>query len=71
MGSGDLFGNLGERRICRTGILESIFRYRDGMGASVPFAHQPGAGLQAEARIGGDPAFGPEHLCQCLQLAAC
>ena len=39
MGTGDLFGDFRERRIRRAGILESIFRYRDSVGASVPFAH--------------------------------
>jgi hypothetical protein len=38
MGTSDLFGDLRERRIRRAGILESIFRYRDSVGASVPFA---------------------------------
>ena len=51
MGTGDLFGDLGERRIRRAGILEPIFRYRDSVGASVPFAYQPGARLQAETWI--------------------
>ena len=62
MGAGDLFGDLGERPIRRPGTLESIFRYRDSVGASVPFAYQPGTWLQVEAWIRGDSAFGPEHL---------
>ena len=37
--------------------------------ASVPFAHQPGARLQAETWIRSDSAFGPEHLRESLQLA--
>ena len=69
MGTGDLFGDLSERRIRRAGILESIVRYRDSVGASVPFAHQPGARLQAETWIRSDSAFGPEHLRKSLQLA--
>ena len=69
MGTGDLFGDLRERRIRRAGILESVFRYRDSVGASVPFAHQPGARLQAETWIRSDSAFGPEHLRESLQLA--
>lgn len=70
MGTGDLFGDFRERRIRRTGILESIFRYRDSVGASVPFAHQPGTRLQAETWIRSDSAFGPEHFCESLQLAS-
>jgi len=69
MGTGNLFGDFGERRIRRAGILESIFRYRDSVGASVPFAYQPGARLQAETWIRSDSAFGPEHLRESLQLA--
>ena len=69
MGTGDLFGDFRERRIRRAGILESIFRYRDSVGASVPFAHQPGARLQAETWIRSNSAFGPEHLRESLQLA--
>ena len=45
MGAGDLFGDLRERRITHAGILESVFRHRDGVGAAMPFANQPGAGL--------------------------
>ena len=69
MRAGDLFGNLGERRIAHAGILKPIFSHRDGVGAALPFAHQPGAGLQAETGIGSDPACGLEHLRQCPQLA--
>jgi len=56
MGAGDLFGDLGERLIRRPGTLESIFRYRDSVGASVPFAYQPGTGLQVETWIRSDSA---------------
>ena len=69
MGTGDLFGDFRERRIRRAGILESIFRYRDSVGATVPFAHQPGAGLQAETWIRSNSAFGPNHFRESLQLA--
>ena len=69
MGTGDLFGDFRERRIRRAVILESVFRHGDRMGASVPFAHQPGARLQAETWIRSDSAFGPEHLRESLQLA--
>jgi len=69
MGTGDLFGDFRERRIRRAGILESIFRYRDSVGTAMPFAHQPGARLQAETWIRSDSAFGPEHLRESLQLA--
>ena len=57
MGTGDLFGDFRERRITRAGILESIFRHRDGVGAAMPFAHQPGARLQAETWIRSDSAL--------------
>ena len=69
MGTGDLLGDFGERRVAHAGIFESVFRHRDCVGAAMPFAHQPGTWLQAEAGIRGDPACGPEHLRQRLQLA--
>ena len=69
MGARDLLGDLRKRRIRCARILESIFRYCDSVSASVPFAHQPGARLQAETWIRSDSAFGPEHLRESLQLA--
>ena len=71
MGTGDLFGDFGERRIRRAGTLESVLRYRDGVGAAVPLTYQPDARFQAETRIRSYSAFGPEHLCESLQLAPC
>jgi hypothetical protein len=71
MGAGDLFGDLGERRIIQPGIFEAVFRHRYGVGAALPFAHQPGTGLEAKPWIRSDPAFGAKHLCQRLQLALC
>ena len=71
MGTGDLVGDLGERWIAHPGIFKSLFRYRDGMGAAAPFAHQSGARLQTEAWIGSHLASGLEHLRQRLQLATC
>ena len=67
MGTGDLLGDLGERRIRRAGELESVFRHGDRVSAAMPFAHQPGARLQAETWIRSDSAFGPEHLRESLQ----
>ena len=69
MGTGDLLGDFRERRIRRAAMLEPIFRYRDSVSASVPFAHQPSARLQAKTWIRSDSAFGPEHLRESLQLA--
>jgi hypothetical protein len=69
MGTGDLFGDFGKGRIRRAAILEPIFRYRDSVGASLPFAYQSGARLQAETWIRSDSAFGAEHLRESLQLA--
>jgi hypothetical protein len=69
MGTRDLLGDFRERRIRRAGILESVFRYRDSVRTSVPFAHQPGARLQAETWIRSDSAFGPEHLRESPQPA--
>ena len=69
MGTGDLFGDFRERWIRQAGILEPTFHYRDRVGAAVPFAHQPGARLQAETWIRSNSAFGPEHLRESLQLA--
>ena len=68
MGTGDLFGDFRERRIRRAGILESVC-HGDRVSAAMPFAHQPGARLQAETWIRSDSAFGPEHLRESLQLA--
>src|SRR5680860_180375 len=70
MGSRDLLGDFCEGRVARPGVFEAILRHRDGMRAAMPFAHEPSAGLQSEARIWTDPARGPEHLCQCPELAA-
>src|ERR1700719_2396132 len=67
--SGDLFGDLGQRRIARPGILEAIFRDRDGVRAAAPFPNQTRAGLQAEARRGANPARCPQGLRHRLQLA--
>ena len=69
MRSGDLLGDLGQRRIARPGVLESIFRHRDGMSAAVPFANQTRTGLQAEARRGANPTRRSQGLCYRLQLA--
>ena len=69
MGTGDLFGDFRERRIIRADITKSVFRHGDRVSAAMPFAHQPGARLQAETWIRSDPAFGPEHLRESLQLA--
>jgi hypothetical protein len=49
MGTGDLLGDLRERRITHAGILKTIFRHRDGVAVAMSFAHQPRTGLQAEA----------------------
>ena len=62
MGTGDLFGDFRERRIRRAAILEPIFRHGDSVGASVPFAYQPSARLQAETWIRSNSAIGEEHL---------
>ena len=70
MGAGDLFGDLGQGWECRAGIFEPVIRHGDDMRAAMPFAHQPGAGLEAKPRIWSDPPFRPKHLCQRLQLAA-
>src|SRR5580700_4711871 len=67
--SGDLFGDLGQGRIARPGILEPILRYRDGVRAAAPFPNKTRAGLQAEARRRANPARCPQGLCHRLQLA--
>jgi hypothetical protein len=58
--SGNLFGDLGQGRIVCPGILEPVFRYRDGVRAAAPFPNQTRAGLQAEARRGANPARCPQ-----------
>jgi hypothetical protein len=60
--SGDLFGDLGQGRIARPGILEPIFCYRDGVSRAAPFPNKTGAGLQAEARRGANPTRCPQGL---------
>ena len=70
MRSGDLFGDLGQGRIARPGILEPIFRDRDGVRAAAPFPNQTRTGLQAETRRGANPARCPQGLRHRLQLAA-
>ena len=69
MRSGNLFGDLGQGRIVCPGILEPVFRYRDGVRAAAPFPNQTRAGLQAEARRGANPARCPQGLRHCLQLS--
>ena len=69
MGTSDPSSDLGKRRITHTGIFEAVFVHGDYVGAAMPFAHQPGARLQAETWIRSDSAFGPEHLRESLQLA--
>ena len=69
MGTGDLLGDLRERRITRTGILESVFRHGDGVSVAMPFAHQPGARLQAEAGSGPTRPVVRNIFASVLQLA--
>lgn len=70
MGSRYLLGDFREGRVARAGIFEAVLRHRDGVRAAMPFAHQPSAWLQSKTRIWTYPARGPEHLRQCLELAA-
>ena len=70
MGACDLLGDFREGRVARPGIFEAVLRHRDRVRAAMPFAHEPSARLQGEARIWAHPARGPEHLRQCLELAA-
>ena len=70
MGSRDLLGDFREGRVARPGILEAVLQYRDSVRPAMPFAQEPGTRLQGEARIWTHPACGPEHLRQCLELAA-
>jgi hypothetical protein len=70
MNSSYFLGDFREGRVARPGIFEAILRHRDGVCAAMPFAHQPSARLQSEARIWTYPARGPEHLRQGLELAA-
>ena len=69
MGSRYLLGDFREGRVARPGIFEAVLRHRDGVRAAMPFAHEPSTRLQSEARIWTNPARGPEHLRQCLELA--
>jgi hypothetical protein len=70
MGARDLLGDFGEGRIAGPGIFEAVLRHCDGVRAAMPFAHEPSAWLQNKTRIWTYPARGPEHLRQCLELAA-
>ena len=47
MGAGDLLGYLGQRGVSHAGMVEAIFRHRDGVSAAMPFADQPSAWLEA------------------------
>jgi hypothetical protein len=69
MRTGDLFGDLGQGRIIRPGVLEPIFRYRHGVSTAMPFADKPRAWLQAQARRRPNSAR-PQVLRNRLQLAA-
>ena len=69
MASGDLVGNLGQRRITCTGVLKAILCHRDRVSAAAPFANETRAGLQAEAWCCANPTRGTQRLCYCLQLA--
>jgi hypothetical protein len=60
MASCDLVGNLGQRRIARTGVLKPVLGHRDGVSAAVPFANQTRAGLETEARGCPNPARGSQ-----------
>src|SRR5665811_643331 len=68
MGACDLLGDFCEGRVARPSMFEAFFRHRDRVRAAMPFAHEPSAGLQSEARIWTDPARGPEHLASVLSL---
>ena len=66
---GDLFGDLSQGRIARPGILEPLFRDRDGMRTAAPFSNQTRTGLQAEARRRANPTRCPQGLRHRLQLS--
>jgi len=69
MGPCDLLDDFREGRVTRPAIFEAVLGHRDRVGAAMPFAHQPSARLQGEARIWPHPTCGLEHLRQRLELA--
>ena len=69
MRAGDLLGDFGQGRIAHPGILEPVFRNRDGMRPPMPRAHQGRTWLEAEAGRGGNPTCCPQRFRQRLQLA--
>ena len=67
----DFSGDLGQRRIVGTGVLETVLRHSDGLHTATPFADKTRPWLEAEAWSRADAASGPQRLCQRLQLAKC
>ena len=70
MASGDLVGNLGQRRVIHAIVFKPIFRHRDDMSAAAPFANQTRTGLEAQAWRRANPTGSSQALCYGLQLAA-
>ena len=71
MGTGDLFGDLGERRIGHSRIFEAIFSDRDGMSTAVPFSNKTCSWLEAQARRRANPTRCSQRRRYCSELAAC
>src|SRR4051812_22362463 len=69
MASSDLVGNLGQRRIIRTGVLKPVLRHRDRMSVAAPFANQACSGLEGEAWRCANSTRGSQGFCNRLQLA--
>ena len=69
MRSGDLLGDLGQRRVTGAGVFEPVLRHRDGVGPAMPFADKTRTRLQAETRCGADATCGSQCFRQRPQLA--
>src|SRR5829696_853256 len=67
--AGDRPGNLGQRGIMATVIVEALLGHGDRVGAAAPFAHKPGARLDLRARIKADLAIGLECRGEARELA--
>ena len=67
---GDLPGDAGQGPIAGSLMVEAVLRHCDGMGAAMPFADKPRAGLEAQAGGGADTAACLPALRHRLQLAA-
>ena len=71
MRTGDLTGDLRQRRIPPPVIVEAFFKHGHAVSLATPLADQPCAGLQADPHVEGRPILRLQLLRECTQLALC